>query len=436
MKKKLLLCLIIGVLITNGTACATTKDQSTYNAESKTSENDAKEPSVSATNTPEEVVVPTSLPFTFQDLESNLQQLDTQVTTSKSQESDLYCIQAIKVGEAYDRAATWVYCFSQKDSVDNIIGVKISCAETPNYLMSEHYYDTIQIFLDMLGIEFKNTVENYISQTFEKNGITANLSVSEDSDDMWMDLMVYINPEDFQDPVFSGPVSNFGAMGLSSSTPIVTWNDVVSGTYDGQTVYIDGVVDDFKQSSTGLQFNMFFEHDGIYEIVKMYLNDSAEQYLLTSCPDGIKNGDILRISQVIVNSGTVGQGFITADKIGEISIDDVHVGYKNGCPDMDYESIIRTPVDAAEQKIKCKFTGSIAQVIDEGGQFGTPEYLVESNGNYVYVVYFRAFENRNIRFLEGDNVTVYGNFTIMKTYDTLIGEKTVPQIDTYLIDLT
>ena len=432
MKKKIIISIITIVAIGTITSCGSggqkTKDIMQVSEVSET-QTPTEMPEV-PDSTPEEPVKLTLFPFTFQELETELQQLDTQVTTSEPQESDLYYIQAIKVGESYDRAATWVYCFSRKDSVDNIIGVKISCAETPNYLMSKHYYDTLNIFLNMLGNTFENITDNHKSQTFEKNGITANFSVSEDSDDMWMDLMVYINQEDFQDPVFSGPVSNFGAMGLSVNTPVVAWNDVVSGSYDGQTVYIDGVIDDYEVNSTGVDFNMFFEHDGIYELIHFYPSKESSDNLI-----GLKNGDILRISQVIANSGTVGQGFITAEKVGEIPIEEIHTGYKNGCPDMDYESIVKTPIGTSTQKIKCRFTGSVIQVVDEGGQFRTPEYLIESNGNYVYVVYYRAFENRDIRFLEGDNVTVYGNFTIMKTYDTLTGEKTVPEIDAYLINL-
>lgn len=37
--------------------------------------------------------------------------------------------------------------------------------------------------------------------------------------------------------------------------------------------------------------------------------------------------------------------------------------------------------------------------------------------------------------LEGDQITVWGKATGSRTYDTLLGEKTVPSIDAYYIDL-
>ena len=159
-----------------------------------------------------------------------------------------------------------------------------------------------------------------------------------------------------------------------------------------------------------------------------------KEYLEEHVPEGLKNGDVLRISQSILRSAVLWPQFITAEKIDEMPLEEFHASYKAGCPELDYEAVSRIPVGSDAEKQECSFSGKIFQVIEEGGDAREPVYLLRSGDNYVYVSYAREAENRDVRFLEGDSVTVYGDFTDMKTYDTLVGKNTVPQITAYLID--
>ena len=77
----------------------------------------------------------------------------------------------------------------------------------------------------------------------------------------------------------------------------------------------------------------------------------------------------------------------------------------------------------------------LKQVVDEGGDFGIPNYLIKSGEDIVSCTYARSSENRDMRFIEGDIVTIYGECQALTTYDTLVGENTVPYIWAYLIDL-
>lgn len=122
-------------------------------------------------------------------------------------------------------------------------------------------------------------------------------------------------------------------------------------------------------------------------------------------------------------------------KKGEASLDEVYSAYKNSCPVLDYDSVIRQPVGTFNDYLKCQFTGNIIQVVDEGSDYSSPEYLIESGDNIIYCTYGRSAENREMRFIEGDTVTIYGDCQAITTYNTLTGENTVPQIWAYLIDL-
>lgn len=226
-----------------------------------------------------------------------------------------------------------------------------------------------------------------------------------------------------------------------SSTPTPTPDPVLSnletilsGANNNQWIYIDGIVDNFNETSTGYSYNIFFQTTDGYDIEIMYPSDEADEKTDKNIPDGLKNGDILRMKQFI-SEPRVGQSFVDVEKIGEASLDEVYSAYKNSCPELDYESTIRMPVGVFDEYIKCQFTGEIIQVINEGGDFGHPDYLIKSGDNIVYCTFARSSENRDMRFVEGDIVTIYGDCQSLTTYDTLIGENTVPFVWAYLIDL-
>lgn len=425
MEKKFLFFLILGAFAFSALACTSKENlRASYFSVAANAEK-------SITTTQEETFSPepaTAFSFSFDALKSSLSDCGLIMSELEPLETDQHYIQGIRIGRTSDPVSTWVYSFADKVS-HSIVGIKISCGDISNVEKSEEFFNSVNAFLNISGINISEP-QKLINSSVQLDNITFTINSEDREYCEWIDMFAYFDGNIFSDNLLQKPLKNYGTLKFPSNIPVVNWNDVTSHAYDNQYVYIDGVVDNYDAGFNGVNFNMYFQHDGIYDVIRFY--PSKEQ-----CDDliGFKNGDVLRISQYIADEGAVGQGFITADKIGEISIDEVHAGYKNGCPVMDYESIARTPIGQSEQDIKCKFTGNIAQVIDEGNEFSTPTYLVESNGNYVYVEYYRSFENRNTRFLEGDNVTVYGNFTIMKTYDTLMGEKTVPQINTYLIEL-
>lgn len=265
-----------------------------------------------------------------------------------------------------------------------------------------------------------------ISSCENSESKTSSLSESKDK-------LSISEPEDVPTP---SVVSTSTPKPTSTPTPtpepvLSNLDAVLSGANNNQWIYIDGIVDNFRETSTGYDFNIFYQTSDGYNITAMY----PPSYIIDQkVPEGLKNGDILRMKQYITESHA-GQSFADMDKIGEASMEEVYSTYKSSCPLLDYSSVIRMPVGVFDKYIKCQFTGEIIQVVDEGGDFGIPNYLIKSGEDIVSCTYARSSENRDMRFIEGDIVTIYGECQALTTYDTLVGENTVPYIWAYLIDL-
>lgn len=364
--------------------------------------------------------------FNFDELVEAVQGLDADVLILEPKQTDRFYVQGIKIGKSYDEACTWLYCFSNISSPEEIVGVKISCAETPNSLMKEIYDDTVSTFW--------KCSELLSGGGLKAKGVTSKISSGEAEDEGWYDTLVYVNEVDLSGEAFQGPLVNYGALAVSEDMPVATWGDIINGSFDNQTVYIDGVADNVMHGDK-LQFDLYFEHDGGYEVLTFYLDEKETAYLETQIPEGLKNGDVLRISQSILRSGALWPQFITAEKVDEMAVEEFHAAYKAGCPELDYDAVARVPVGSDVEAARCRFTGKVVQVISEGSQHVSPEYLVKSGGQYVYISYKRGLENREQRFLKDDSVTACGNFTKMITYDTLVGKNTVPYIEAYLMEL-
>lgn len=427
MKKKLLICLMLGILTTNSLACSNTKNESSNTVSGEensdielSSEKEEKNDFNETTNTEiafEEYLF--NLPSTWTESDALSDQ-----RTYYAESGDAVAMFQLLYSDS--PAKNFDEMYSTKDSYIDSFGNSFDTFNCKN-ISTIPILDTEGILYEFSGstsgLEIHGKLLTFINETSD-NLITVSMIQSNNT------AYSYFN--DFEKILKSIKLAETEKPSLDN-LPLVTWNDIVSGNYDDQTIAIDGVVDDIDYLAGEVSsFNMYFEHDGIYDIVKFYVSSASG---ISSISD-LKNGDILRVSQVIVESQTVGQGFIEAQIVGETPLKEIHAAYKSGCPELDYESAMRIPVGSDEQNIKCKFTGEIFQIVDEGSEYSQPTYLIKSsNGNYVYVDYFRDFEYRDIRFIEGDIVTIYGEFVFLTTYDTLTGENTVPEINAYLIDL-
>ena len=95
-----------------------------------------------------------------------------------------------------------------------------------------------------------------------------------------------------------------------------------------------------------------------------------------------------------------------------------------------YDDYARNPDSHTAEKIK--FNGKVIQVIetDDGAQ-----YRIAVGGDYNKMFFVQyLFSDTEYRVLESDNVTVYGSFADLVTYDSTLGGKvTIPACDADLI---
>lgn len=215
--------------------------------------------------------------------------------------------------------------------------------------------------------------------------------------------------------------------------PLVTYPDIATGNYNGKNICIEGIVDNVDISSSSCSFSIWYPNGSsyIYDLTNS-IRDYSEQPNLSDFGK-IKNGDIIRYATTVYNDGSFGTSQIAAVKIvGEKNLDEVYTAFKNSCVDIDYETCLRNP-DSYVDTI-CKTSGEIIQIVSESDY--SAEYLISTSNGYIYATDYRNEENRSQRFLEGDNVVIYGAFSILKTYDTIIGpQNTIPEISAYIMEL-
>lgn len=217
------------------------------------------------------------------------------------------------------------------------------------------------------------------------------------------------------------------------NVPIVTYDDILTGKYNGQIVCIDAIIDKINKPSKSIfHFALWFPTDKTY----VYEGSCQLPYKVEEDVESVfinaNNGDIIKYITQIYDDGSFGTAQIFAAKvIGKQNIDDVHSKYKLNCAYINYEDILRNP--ESYKGVACKFTGTIFQIINENAS--RAEYLISTESGNVYVNWYDNTAIRGSRFLENDNVTVYGNLSMLKTYNTVVNQKTVPEISVTIMEL-
>lgn len=216
--------------------------------------------------------------------------------------------------------------------------------------------------------------------------------------------------------------------------PLVTYDDIKTGNYNGKNVCIECIIDKIDSSlETSCNFSLWYPSGATY----VYDANQSFYDIESNSPEEIflnaKNGDVIRYATTIYNDGSFGTtSLLGAEIIGNKELSNVYNSYKSNCPDIDYEGVLRNPQNYEGSLFK--ITGSVSQVISESPY--SAEYLIFTPSGYIYASWYENESFRGSRFLEGDNISLYGKFEMLKTYDTLIGnQNTVPQISIHLMDL-
>ncbi len=217
----------------------------------------------------------------------------------------------------------------------------------------------------------------------------------------------------------------------------VTYTDILSGEYNGQTVCLEGIVDNIsiREPTVGLDlggsssFGTWIPYgESYYYQWSNYISDVWDDSPVSTALN-LKNGDIVRGIITIFDDGSFSFSNAKAlEIIGTANLNDIYSNYQNNCTDLEYENLLRNPENYKNSIYKV--SGTIIQIIDEDN------YLLSTDSGNVYIYYAKNEENREYRLLENDNVTVCGRFDDLKTYDVAIGgQKTVPELSAYIIVL-
>lgn len=291
--------------------------------------------------------------------------------------------------------------------------------------------------------------DNVLSYSASALGTTTTMELSKYSDDFPdTDDTVQLDATEPNAPISSdsetSPAASIFDTNDSSAAkydftnyPTVTYTDILSGEYNGQTVCLEGIVDNVsvREATVGLDFGgsssfgSWLSYNGSYYYQwSNYISDVWDDSPVSAALN-LKNGDVIRGIITIFDDGSFSFSNAEAlEVIGTVNLDDIYSNYQNNCADLEYESLLRNPENYTTSTYKV--SGTIIQVIDEDN------YLLSTDGGNVYVYYVKNQENREYRFLENDNVTVCGCFNGLKTYDIVIGgQKTVPELSAYIISL-
>lgn len=228
------------------------------------------------------------------------------------------------------------------------------------------------------------------------------------------------------------PDQEQSAASSSSSAPLVTYEDILAGAYNGQIVSIEAVIDNIYNASFGsCDFTLWYPWGSSYFYDDGNFSDPdenpAEKVFSTA-----NNGDVIRFSTQIYDDGSFGTVDVySAEIVGNIDIAQVHNAVKDACSEINYEDTLRNPDSYSKQSFK--ISGTIFQIVEEDSY--KAEYLLETASGYVYLTWHQDKPVRGSRFLEGDSVTVCGEFRGLETYDTLTGQKTIPSLSVYFLEL-
>lgn len=214
--------------------------------------------------------------------------------------------------------------------------------------------------------------------------------------------------------------------------PLVTYSDIQTGKYNGQKVRIDAIVDKANVDDNDSDFALWYPTNDTYIYDSMNGGRDISPISSTANFLNLKNGDILRYATQVYDDGSFGTvTTLSSEIVGHEDIESVHNAFKQSCPSINYDDLIRNPDDYKEQSFK--IYGKIFQVIDESDY--SAEYLISTDFGYIYASWYDDKEVRGSRLIDGDNVVLYGKFTGLKTYNSLIKENTVPDFSVILIDL-
>lgn len=214
------------------------------------------------------------------------------------------------------------------------------------------------------------------------------------------------------------------------SYPFVNYSDVTS-EYAGQIICVDCIRGKSNYGSAA-RCGIWFPTNESY----VYYSISGISNSDVNSPDYVfisaSEGDIIRYATHVRNDGSfIISDVLSAEVIGHKDINEVYATVKENCPYLNPDTFCRDPDKYTYVPVRTN--GTILQIINEDSDYAT--YLLSTSTGCVYLDWREDSVIRGGRLLEDDSVWVYGTFAGLETYNSLIGQKTVPKVDVDFIEL-
>lgn len=427
MKKHFLFSVIMLAIIST-TSCGNNSepDYGTYENEESQTDSSAESGYDSETDS-EEVANYSSFPFSVEDVQKAIAVSDYEYHKLESTSYNGMAVDEIEVGQSqsFHDTNTHIYLYYESKS-DDIIGVQILCADLANSTMEDVFLYSFNAIFNDMGFYWSDVT----STDKIKNNVHITGTAGDNDGSQWINVIAYIDGYDFSDDRYY-KASFISPENSSIDYPVVTYEDILTGEYNGKYVYIDAIIDNIDVSSYSTKFSLWYPYGDTYYYDTGNFSDIEED-----SPESVfknaKNGDVIHFSTQIYNDGSFGTNNVyTAEITGSEDILSVRQKSMDNSPSLDYEGVERNP--DSFKRTQCSFSGTIFQIVKEDNY--SAEYIVETDSGYVYVNWYASESIRGSRLLEWDYVTVFGTIDGLKTYDTLTGENTVPYIQAAIVAL-
>lgn len=222
----------------------------------------------------------------------------------------------------------------------------------------------------------------------------------------------------------------------SPQTELVTYDDILTGNYNGQTVYIDCALSRVEPGVTDyISFIAWVGNGEQYLFDGNWMIFDLDEVDALRCLKDAKSGEVYRFCvQVNSDASFGGSGVLSAEKLGmTVEVSTLEQQYKEGCTEYPCEDILRNPEEF--KGVKIRISGEVFQVVSDDGSNLTLLLDTGEDNGIAYIKYNR--DKGENRILDGDSVTAYGTFYKLTKYTSVLGtEKTVPELYANFLDIS
>lgn len=221
---------------------------------------------------------------------------------------------------------------------------------------------------------------------------------------------------------------------IREELPIVTHEMIASGEWNGKRVYIDCAVCDVERTTDSVaSFTCWVSgesghlYDGSWHLFDVDEDNRFDELL------SAEDGDVFRFTLKVESDGSYGGTSIErVEKLDRTeNISKLVQSYKDSCEKIPCEDVLRNPDDFYGRYTA--FSGKVFQIVEEDGDRAA--FLLDTGEEHgiAYITYYRNYGEGRI--LEGDSVTVYGQFYKLTSYTSMLGTtNTVPELLAQFMD--